>query len=116
MLTLMQAMKTLTATIVLASVAIALTGCSGAPSLEQVADDCGGRSAGIHVDDSGLLVDLSYGSDALLCVLPKIMPDDSDQLAVTLAIDEGDATTLDIDGREVRVGTLGGSDFVFFGV
>ena len=83
-------------------------------SLDSVAADCGGQLAGVRADESGLLVDLSAGTDALLCVLPKVLPDRADQYAVTQLLDGESAGEYDIDGQTVRVGTMSGSDFVFF--
>lgn len=94
------------------ALALILTGCAGA-SLSSIAEECGGRAAGIHVDDSGLLVDVGQGSDGLVCVLPKVFPDDSDQYLVTLTLDSGESQEMEVDGRSVKVGNLDGSQFVF---
>lgn len=91
--------------------ALALTGCSA--SLESVADECGGSAAGLTADDSGIMIDVGAGTDGLVCVVPKVFSDKADQYAVANALDSGTDQTVEIGGRDVKVGSLGGSPFVF---
>ncbi|MGP6172275.1 hypothetical protein ACTU6U_10920 [Microbacterium sp. A196] len=90
---------------------LVLTGC--AASLDSVAEECGGSAAGVNADDSGIMIDVGAGADGLLCVVPKVFSDKSDQYAVALLLDDGLGQTSEIDGREVKTGSLGGSPFVF---
>lgn len=102
--------------ITLAALLVAsLTGCSGGASLDSVAEDCGGSSAGVNVDDSGVMVTIGSTNEALLCMVPKVFSDKSDQYAVAMLADEGIGQSSTIDGREVKTGELGGSAFVFIG-
>lgn len=94
--------------------ALTIVGCSS-PPLASIAADCGGESAGVSADDSGVMIDVSASTEGLLCVIPKVFSDQSDQYAVALAMDEGVGTELTVDEREVKVGSLGGAPFVFIG-
>jgi len=96
-------------------VVVTVVSLNARPSLANVAGDCGGRLAGIHVDETGMLIDMSYGSDGLICVIGKVLPDKGDQYAVAIASDEGKSGSLTLDGREVTFGTLGDAPFVFIG-
>lgn len=103
------------APILIATIILIVVLVNARPSLDSVASDCGGRGAGIHVDESGMLIDMSHGADALICVLPKVLADKSEQYAVALASDDGDSSTLTLSGREFKFGTLDGARFVFIG-
>lgn len=97
-----------------ATLIVALSGCSST-SLDSVAETCGGSSAGVDVDDSGIMVTLDDGADAFVCVVKEVFDDKADQYEVSLLVDEGVGQSTTVDGREVKTGELGGSAFVFIG-
>lgn len=109
-------MKTRTLGVASAAVALvaALSGCT-ATSPDSVAEACGGSSAGVNADDSGIMVTLDGGADAFVCVVKEVFDDKADQYEVSLLVDDGVGQSATIDGREVKTGELGGSAFVFIG-
>ena len=113
MLALMNAMRTrlLAAALMCGSVAVLTTGCS-AVSLESIATECGGGDAGVMVDDSALAVAVDGDTQALVCVLPKVFTEKSDQYAVTMLVDGGAGSSQQIDGRDVTVTEMAGSTVV----
>lgn len=92
-----------------------LSGCARGASLDSVAEECGGTDAGVNVDDSGIMVTVGGSNEALICVVPKVFSDKADQYEVTQALDGGVDHEATIDGRDVKIGELGGSAFVFIG-
>lgn len=90
----------------LAAGAIALAGCS-AVSLDRVAEDCGGESAGIAVDETAIAVGVSSGG--LTCVIKGVFSDKAHQYEVSMAVDEGPNQSLNVDGRSVKVVEFGQS-------
>jgi len=91
-----------------------LAGCA-ATSLDSVAENCGGSSAGVNADDTGVMITLGNGSDAFVCVVQEVFPDKDDQYEVSLVAEKGVGQSSTVDGREVKTGELGGSAFVFIG-
>ncbi|WP_350351861.1 hypothetical protein ABS642_00670 [Microbacterium sp. A8/3-1] len=95
-----------------AVIACSVTGCASA-SLESAAEDCGGEKAGLIADETGMVVEISSGTDGLVCVLPKIFGDQAEQYAVAMIADEGVGATGTIDERDIKVVTVGGGTVVF---
>lgn len=101
------ASKTATA-VIIGICAIALAGCSS-PSYESVASDCGGRSAGVLADETAIVVEKT--SDALICVVDRLVPNEADQTVIADNLWGGE-TRVEAGGYEVTFVSIGGDDFV----
>jgi hypothetical protein len=98
---------------VLASAAMlcmGLAGCAVAQTAQGVAEECGGRSAGLTVekDDIEVLVYREQDDptgDGWLCMLTKTVPDDTERYTIALGLDSGEMLDGDFNGWTYVYGT-----------
>lgn len=90
--------------VVLAGMALLLTGC--APSLDSVADKCGGGKAGIYVEESGIRYHQDNDSTgaAWTCLLKELVPDQAQQYAITQDMHPGETGTATVGDLNVVYG------------